>query len=147
MPSPDWDTAREVLSELSWRRVLVRSALLTVVAGGELRAAIRGRGRQARDSGEAHYRRFFRTETRMLRLFKVAALARRPYGPHGELRTRGQVLEQARKIEAASVGQPFFTGDDEDAVLGCVRIGLGLVHHLVSGTPLPAHCSTGLDWQ
>ncbi|WP_328973508.1 hypothetical protein [Streptomyces sp. NBC_00239] len=148
LQAPDGDTTRSILREHSWRSLLLRSALRTVATGGELHAAIHGRGWQARDSREAHYQQFFRTEARMLRLLKAAALVRRPYGPRGELRTRSQLLEQAHKIENASAAQGFFASEtDEEAALGCVRIGLGLVHHLVSGAPLPANCSTGLDWQ
>ncbi|MEW1760425.1 hypothetical protein AB0393_28425 [Streptomyces cyaneofuscatus] len=148
LQAPDGDTTRGILCEHSWRGLLLRSALRTVAAGGELHAAIHGRGWQARDTRSDHYQHFFRIEGRMLRLLKVAAVARRPCGPRGELRTRSQLLEQAYKIENASVAQGFFAREnDEEAALGCVRIALGLVHHLVSGAPLPANCSTGLDWQ
>ncbi|MFE9619550.1 hypothetical protein [Streptomyces sp. NPDC006384] len=146
--APDWDATRDVLGEHSWRSILLRAALRTVAAGGELHEAIRGRGWQDRDSRSAHYQQFFNTEARMLRLLKVAAFARRPLGPRGQQFTRSQLLEQAYKIENASAAQRFFALEtDEEAALGCVRIGLGLVHHLVSGAPLPANCSTGLNWR
>ncbi|WP_332756983.1 hypothetical protein [Streptomyces sp. MT206] len=146
--APDWDAARDVLAEYSWRSTLLRAALRTVAAGGELHAAIRGRGWQARDSRSAHYQQFFKTEVRMLRLLRAAALARCPRGHRGQRYTRRQLLEQAYKIESASAAQGFFAREtDEEAALGCVLIGLGLVHHLVSGAPLPANCSTGLDWR
>lgn len=148
LPPPDWDAARAVLREHSWRSALLRAALRTAAAGGELHVAIRGRGWQARDTRRGYYEHFFRTEARMLHLLKAAAVVRRPHGARGELRTRSQLLEQANKIENASVAQGFFRRDtDVEAALGCVRIALGLVHHLASGAPLPANCSTGLDWQ
>jgi len=146
--APDWNTTRDVLREHSWRSTLLASALRTVAAGGELHEAIRGRGWQARDSREAHYQQYFRAEARMIRLLKAAAVVRRPLGARGERRTRSQLLEQTNKIENASAAQGFYKRDtDEEAVLGCVRIGLGLVHHLVSGAPLPANCSAGHDWR
>ncbi|MFG2210534.1 hypothetical protein [Streptomyces sp. NPDC048638] len=149
LQGPDQDTTRCVLRERSWRSLLLRAALRTVAAGGELHASLRGLpGGKARDLRREYYRQFFVTEGRMLRLLKVAAVVRRPHGPRGELRTRSQLLEQAYKIENAGVAQGFFAREtDEDAALGCVRIALGLVHHLVTGAPLPANCSTGLDWR
>jgi hypothetical protein len=145
--APDWDTTRDVLREHSWRSTLLRAALRTVAAGGELHEAISGRGWQARDTRRDHYQQFFKTEGRMLSLLKAAAVVRRPRGAHGQRLTRSQLLEQAYKIENASAAQGFFAREtDEEAALGCVRIGLGLVHHLVSGAPLPANCSVGHDW-
>ncbi|MER8119100.1 hypothetical protein [Streptomyces sp. NPDC094031] len=146
--APDWDATRAALGGLSWHSILLRAALRTVAAGGELHEAIRGRGWKARDSRRAHYQQFFKTEARLLRLLKATAAARRPRGPRGQHYTRSQLLEQASKIDNASVAQGFFTREtDEEAAIGCVRIGLGLVHHLVSGAPLPSNCSTGLDWR
>jgi hypothetical protein len=113
----------------------------------ELYAAVQGQGYAARDRYAAHYRQYFRTESRLLHLLKAAALLGRPRGVHGEHRTRRQLLQQAGAIEAALVAQGFYKETtDEEAARGCVRIGLGLVHHVAGGASLPPDCSAGHDW-
>ncbi|MGW1002214.1 hypothetical protein [Streptomyces sp. NPDC002520] len=147
MTEPDWNQVQQALSGFSWRSVLLRAALRTATAGAELHAAVQGRGCTARDRCAAHYRQYFRTESRLLHLLKAAALLGRPRGVHGEHRTRRQLLQQAGAIEAALDAQGFYKETtDEEAARGCVRIGLGLVHHLASGASLPAACSAGHDW-
>lgn len=148
MTEPEWGQVRQALRGLSWRSVLLRAALRTITTGAKLHAAVRGRGYAARYRYEAHYRHYFRTETRLLRLLKTAALVGHPRGVRGEHRTRHQLLKQTSAIEAALVAQPFYSvgATDEEAARGCVRIGLGIVHHLVSGASPPADCSAGHDW-
>ena len=148
MTEPDWNQVQQALSGFSWRSVLLRAALRTATAGAELHAAVQGRGCTARDRYATYYRQYFRTESRLLHLLKAAALLGRPRGVHGEHhRTRRQLLQQASAIEAALDAQGFYKETtDEEAARGCVRIGLGLVHHLASGASLPADCSAGHDW-
>jgi hypothetical protein len=147
MTPADWDKVRSVVSTASWRGFLVRSAVRTVAAGGELHHVLRGMDWRARDLYRAHYSQYFGAEVWLLRLLRTAAVCGAPHGPRGQRRTRTDLLKQAKRIEAAFVDAAFYAKDtDEDAARDCVRISMGLVHHLVSGTPLPADCSIGSDW-
>lgn len=147
MSHPDWDKVRSVAGSLSWRGLLVRYAVEAVAAGGELHHVIRGRGWQARDRYRAHYDRYFRVEARLLHLLTIAALCGAPHSPQGQRSSRRQLLQQAKRIETAFVNASFYKDDtDEEAARNCVRLSLGLVHHLVTGTPLPADCAVGSSW-
>ena len=147
MTQADWDAVRSMARSLLWRGLLVRHAVQAVAAGGELHHVIQGKGWSARDRYRADYVRYFRIEARLLHLLTVAALCGAPRGPQGQRRSRGQLLQQAKGIETAFVNASFYKDDtDEGAARTCVRLGLGLVHHLVSGTPLPADCSAGSSW-
>ncbi|MFF6829214.1 hypothetical protein [Streptomyces longwoodensis] len=147
MAQADWDKVRSVAGNLSWRGLLVRYAVGAVAAGGELHHVIRGHGWQARDRSRAHYDRYFRVESRLLHLLTIAALCGAPHAPQGQRSSRRQLLQQAKRIQAAFVNASFYKNDtDEEAARTCVRLSLGLVHHLVSGTPLPADCSVGSSW-
>ncbi|OEV09213.1 hypothetical protein AN218_22315 [Streptomyces nanshensis] len=139
----------------SVRGMLVRAALRAVISGAELHEAIpdrpvaHGKVWIPIDERKAYYLQFNRTVTRLADQLKIAALVRRPRGPHGERRTRRHLYRQPRRITAAlgTGTSGFFDPDlDKEAARESLRIPLGLVHHLVSGTPLPAECSTGQDW-
>ncbi|OEV11543.1 hypothetical protein [Streptomyces nanshensis] len=157
MTTPDWDQTQQALRRrFSVHGMLVRAALRTVISGAELHEALHTKP-VAHDGiwippeeREAYLLHFSRAATRLVHRLKIAALARHPRGPHGERRTRRHLYRQAHRITAALVSgtSVYYKAPelDKEAARESLRIPLGLVHHLVSGTPLPAECSTSQDW-